>query len=369
MALAASALHCAAPLNPYPFPLLIFMDRKGWIVVIACVLLMGVNWYYIQENQKLAQAEAARKQEQQAEAAKKAESAAPAAPSPSAATPAAATPAPAAAPEAPAETHSLKAGSVTFELTSKGAGIARAVLGGTDDVTLNQHALEPIGALRREASGVDAIAYKLTAKDASSSTFEGTSADGIVFTKKYSLADGKDSDEHLINLAITFKNTGTAQHRSEEYYLYAGASSALKHDDARYEGFFWNDAGNADYHMADYYAKGWFSDPKTEFRQSFSGLRYGGVMGRFYTHIVTRIAERDAPGKFWSSRRALGTPIDAAHKDKKDIVDHAFEASVGLPPVDLAPGASHTETYQIYLGPKEYDRLSKIGRQRSYAMF
>ncbi len=349
------------------------MDRKGWIVVIACVVLMGLNWHYMQENQKIAQAEVARKQQAEA-AAKAAEAPAATTPAaPNAAMTAATTPAaaatPAPAPETPAETHALTAGNVTFELTSKGGGISHAVLGGTDHVTLNQNALEPIGALRRQPDGKDAIAYKLTAKTGTSATFEGTSAEGVVVTKTYSLTDGKDSDEHLINLNITLRNTGVAQHRSEEYYLYTGASSPLKHDDARYEGFFWNDRGDADYHMADYFAKGWFSDAKTEFRQSFEGLKYTGVMGRFYTHIVTRMADKMAPAKFWSSRRKLDKPIDAAHAGKTDIEDHAYEAAMGLPTVDLAPGASHTENYQIYLGPKEHDRLSKIGEQRSYAMF
>lgn len=343
------------------------MDRKGWIVVIACVILMGLNWHYMQENQKLAQAEAARVQ------AEKAKQAAGTTPKPAEATAAAAAPAVApdkpAIPEVPEEKHELKAGSVTFELSSKGGGIARAVLGGTDQVTLNKNAPEPIGALRREPAGLDAIAYKLTAKSDKSATFTGTSAEGIEVTKTYTLTEGNESDAHLIDLKITLKNTGAAQHRSEEYYLYAGASSALKHDDARYEGFFWNDAGDADFYQADYFAKGWFSDAKTEFRQTFGALRYAGVMGRFYTHLVTRVEGKDAPGKFWASQRKLAQPIDAAHAGKTDIQDHAIDAALGLPVVDLAPGASQSETYQIYLGPKEYDRLSKIGRQRSFAMF
>lgn len=339
------------------------MDRKGWIVIIACVILMGVNLYHVQENQKI---EAARKQ---AEAAQKAAEA-PALPAAAVPTPAAAaTPAAPVAPAEPEEKHTLTSGSVTYELSSKGGGIARAVLAAKDRVTLNTNGLEPIGALRREAAGQDPVAYKLTAKSDKSATFEGTTAEGIVVTKTYTLTEGKGSDEHLINLTITLKNTGAAQHRSEEYYLYAGASSALKHDDARYEGFFWNDRGDADHHLSDFYAKGWFSDAKTEFRQSFEGLQYTGVMGRFYAHIVTRQGEKIAPGKFWSTRRKLAKPIDAINEGKADIEDHAYEASMGLPTIDLAPGASHTENYQIYLGPKEYERLGKIGEQRGKVMF
>jgi len=343
------------------------MDRKGWIVVITCVILMGLNWHYMQENQKLAQAEAARVQADKEK--KAAETTAKPAETTPATVPAATTPTKPAAPEAPEEKHELKAGSVTFELSSKGGGIARAVLAGTDQVTLNKDAPEPIGALRREPAGLDPITYKLTAKSDKSATFEGTNADGIAVTKTYTLTEGDESDEHLIELTITLKNTGTAQHRSEEYYLYGGASSALKHDDARYDGFFWNDAGDADYEVASYFSGGMFSSAPAEFKQSYNALRYAGVMSRFYTHIITRTGERDAAGKFWSARRKLAQPIETKDADNAKIEDFAYDAAIGLPTIDLAPGASHSETYQIYLGPKEYDRLSKIGKQRSFAMF
>ena len=159
------------------------MDRKSWIIVTLCVILMGVNWHYMQENQKLAQAEAARTQ---AEKAKNAPAAAaittPTAPGAAPSATATTTPA---APNVPAvvnvpeEKHALKTGSVTFELTSRGGGIARAVLAGTDKVTLNTNGLEAIGALRRDAAGLDALAYKLTAKSEKSVTFEGTTTEGI----------------------------------------------------------------------------------------------------------------------------------------------------------------------------------------------
>ncbi len=344
------------------------MDRKSWIIVTLCVILAGVNLYYVQENQKLAQAEAARIRQEQA-AKKAAEKPA----APTAATPApGTTPAAPAAPvvaEVPVQTHSIKVGTVTFELTSKGGGIARAVLAGTDQVTLNKNGLEAIGALRREAAGLDALAYKLTEKSDKSATFEGTTAEGIVVTKAYALTEGEASDEHLIDLKITLKNTGTAQHRSEEYYLYAGAATAAKHDEDRYNGFFWNNSGDEDHHLSKYFGKGFFSEAPTDYRHSYNALRYAGVMSRFYTHIITRIAEKDAPAKLWAGRRKLAEPIDAANAGKAEIEDFTYDASIGLPVVDLAPGATVTENYQIYLGPKEYDRLSKIGKQRSAAMF
>jgi YidC/Oxa1 family membrane protein insertase len=358
------------------------MDRKGWIVIIMCIILMGVNFHFMQENQKLEAekqrvAEVAKKKAQE-EAAKAAGSQTPAANAgtPAASAAAGTTPAAPAAAAVPEQKHSITSGSVTYEFSTKGGGITRAVLAGNDHVTLNEHALEPIGALRREPAGVDTLTYQMVEKSERHAAFEGTSTEGVRVRKTFTLTEGKGSDEHLLALSITLTNTGTAQHRSEEYYLFAGASTALKHADEMHQGFFWNDKGNADHHLASYYAKGWFSEAAREFRQSYGALRYGGVMSRFYTHILTRITDdKGAAAKFWSSRRKLPLPLDHGNGASEGVEDYAYEAAMSLPLVDLAPGASVTEQYQIYLGPKEYKRLADIderedGRdwQRRYTM-
>ncbi|MBL9132614.1 MAG: YidC/Oxa1 family insertase periplasmic-domain containing protein [Verrucomicrobiaceae bacterium] len=347
------------------------MDRKGWIVITLCIILMGVNFHYMQENAKVAQQQAEEAKKKADESKKNAPAAPEAAvPAPAAAgqpaTAATTTPPASAVPE---QKHQFTSGSVTYHFTNKGGGIERAVLAGTDHVTLNEHAQESIGALRREAGGLDGIAYTMKDAGAKSVTFEGTSAEGIRVTKVWSLTEGAEGDEHLLDLKITLTNTGTAQHRSEEYYLFAGASTALNHGDDRYQGFFWNNGGSAKYEWSSYLAGGTFSSAKPDYRQSFDKLRFGGVMSRFYTHILTRVSDRDAPGKVWTTRRQLPKPLDPAKAGDSTVIDYATEAAMSLPTVDLAAGASVTEHYQMYLGPKEYHRLSKIGKQRHFAMY
>ncbi len=343
------------------------MDRKGWIVIITCILLMGVNFYYMQENQKLVAAQrTAEEAKKKAEAPQEAAAATPEAAKPTAQVAAA-------VPSTPEQRHTLKTETVSYELSTKGGGIARAILGATDHITLNEHALEPIGAIRREPAGADVITYQMLEQSDRSVSFEGTTTEGIRVKKTFTLTEGAASDDHLLNLTVTLTNTGTAQYRSEEYYLFAGASTALNHADERYQSFFWNDNGNADYKISSYYGKGWFSEAATEFRQSYANLRYAGVSSRFYSHILTRTTDdKGVPAKFWSSRRRLATPL-AGHPQNAAIEDYAYEGSMSLPAIDLAPGASKTETYQVYLGPKEYHRLKKIDeetdRQRRYAMF
>ncbi|MBK8093251.1 MAG: membrane protein insertase YidC [Verrucomicrobiaceae bacterium] len=350
------------------------MDRKGWIVIIMCIILMGVNVYYMQENQKLAAAAAEQQRSADEKTKKQTAAESPAAAATTAVTTTAAVPA---APTTPEQKHTITTGSVTYHFTTRGGGIEKAILAGTDQVTLNGHAQEPIGALRREPAGADNITYTMKEPTATGVSFEGATSEGVQVTKTYKLTQGQAADEHLLDLTVTLTNKGAAQHRSEEYYLFAGAAAALNHADERYQGFFWNDKGNANYKLSTYYAKGWFSAGVTEFRQSFPELIFGGVMSRFYTHILTRTTDdKGAPAKLWSSRRKLPQPLDHAHQGDASIEDFAYEASMSLPVIDLAPGASKTESYQIYLGPKEYHRLKSIDKRadnldfnRSHAMY
>jgi YidC/Oxa1 family membrane protein insertase len=328
---------------------------------------MGVNWWYASKNMEAVKREAAAKM-----------AAAPAvAPPPANALPAEAAPArtntPAASTTAPSATqeekHELKVGSVTYQMTTRGGGIQRAVLLAHDQVDLNRHAVEPVGALRREASGTDQTPYRIISKDSKQVTFQGVTPDGIEVTKTYRVTEGKGSDEHLLALTLTLKNTGAAQHKFDEYYLYAGAAASLRPDEVIYPGFFWNNAGDEDHKDVTFFKGGMMSSEKGEFRGSYEKLRWGGVMDRFYAHIISTKENVDQPGKLWASR------LQVSHKNDefKDVAgadaDYAAQGAVGLPVVDLAPGATQKLEYEIYLGPKEYHRLRDIGWQRSYVMF
>lgn len=354
------------------------MDRKAWIIISLCLVGMAVNMYYSTQQQaaKVVAAEKAA-----AEAAAQAEANPVTAPAPAETS---GTPSPAtsgavdakspatttmSAPAANEQTHTISAEGVEFVFGTRGGGVKLARLATHDNVILNERGSEAVGALRREAAGVDAIAYTMSAKSATGVTFEGVSSEGIRVTKAYELSEGEEGDSHLLDLTLTLTNTGEAHHRSEEYYLYAGVAASLRPDEIRKPGVFWNEAGDADYKDTGWFAGGWFSDSKSEFRESYSELRYGGVMSRFYANILTRTTTREAPGKVWARR----VPIDHSHDEFSELSsaskDFGVEGSVGLPTVDLAPGASVTETYEVYLGPKEYHRLRDIEKQRAFVMF
>ena len=133
------------------------MDRKAWIVVTLCALLMGLNAWYVSKHSahqaQVASEEAARKA---AEAAKT--------PAPTATAPAVVTAGAPAVPGAPAamveETKELTAGNAKFVITNLGGGVKQAVLSGSDHVVINELGKDPIGALRRDVKTKDATIYK-----------------------------------------------------------------------------------------------------------------------------------------------------------------------------------------------------------------
>lgn len=353
------------------------MDRKAWIIVTLCGALMALNFWYMQKEtaykQKIAQEQLNR---EKAEKAAKAQTSATAT---STATPSAgAVTAPAAGEKdatkgAPEQTRELKAGSVTYVLTTQGGGIKTAVLAAQDQVILNQHGKDAIGAFRREANTADGIVYTIVEATDKAVTFEGTdSVAGLGVRKSYMLSSGEGADPHLLNLTVTVTNQGNAQHVSDAHSLYAGAAASLQPDDILHPAVFWNDTGDANQHDTTWFDGGMFGSAQKEFKQEFAQLRFGGVMSRFYVNMLslkTTIGVDAPAGRMWAERFLIPHTDDKWTGTTVGNKDYAIEGAMSLPKIDLAPGASKSFEYELYLGPKEYHRLSALGDLRTGIMF
>ena len=336
------------------------MDRKGWIVVIFCCIGIALNAYYGSQRQPLPPAKPAiaapGSQAQPAGASEKIS----AAPDASKAQAAAATS------RKPAQEHRLVSSQVTWHFSSQGGGIAKVELGGRDQITLNQHGQEAIGALRREATGRDELDYSIASKDDQHISYQSTTPDGIEVRKTWKL-DPKDS--HLVTLQLELTNRSDKSHRSEEWHLYSGAANSMSPAEALKPSYFLNDAGDTQQHTTDNFAGGMFSQEKAEMRSSHTRLRYSGVMSRFYTQILSHEARTDAPGKVWAARVRINHANDQFKNTSGADNDYAIESAMSLPPVELAAGKSQSLSYSLYAGPKEYGRLAALGGQRDSVRF
>lgn len=344
------------------------MDRKAWIVVTLCALLMGLNAWYVSKHSahqaQVASEEAARKA---AEAAKT--------PAPTATAPAVVTAGAPAVPGAPAamveETKELTAGNAKFVITNLGGGVKQAVLSGSDHVVINELGKDPIGALRRDVKTKDATIYKFVESTPKQVVLEGVTPDQLLIRKTFSLSEGEVRDDHLLKLQITVTNQGAVQHTSDQHYLYTGAAASLVPNDIVHPGVFWNDSGDADYHDTMWFGGGIFSSEKAEANLNLGQLRYGGVMSRFHVSLISLITKptEEKPGRVWAERFL----VDHSNDKFKDVsgatTDYGIHGTMSLPRLDIAPGGTQTIDYEVYLGPKEYHRLAKLGGQRTGIMF
>ncbi len=177
------------------------MDRKAWLIVTLCGALMALNFWYMQKEtaykQKIAQEKLER---EKAEKAAQGPSASAPAASAAAGTAAAPAPAEAASKGAAEQTRELKSGSVTYVLTTKGGGIKKAVLAAQDQVVLNLHGKDAIGAFRRDANVTDDITYSVVEATDQAVTFEGVdTVSGLGVRKTYALTTGEGSEKDTLS--------------------------------------------------------------------------------------------------------------------------------------------------------------------------
>lgn len=344
------------------------MDRKAWIVVTLCCTLMGINLWQMSEQKARQKAyEAAHPA-----APKAPDAATPAAAAPGATATPGAAPAPGSAAALPEETRDLKVGSVDYVLSTKGGGVKVAKLAAQDQVVLNNLGKDAIGAFRREAKIVDETPYKIVESTDKTVTFEGTTAENLLIRKTFTVTEGPGSDPHLLKMALTLTNKGTAAHKSDQHYLYAGAAASLSPGDLVPTAAFWNNGGDSAEKLSTSFGAGFFNAATTEFVGGpYNDFRFGGVSSRFYAHIISTTEQPgvQVQGRLWAEAFLVDHSNDTFKEHSSAKTDHGIQGAIGLPPVDLAPEASKTFNYEIYLGPKEYHRLSELGRHRDDVMF
>ncbi len=268
--------------------------------------------------------------------------------------------------------------------TNLGGGIAEAEPLGKEhlaedgvNVELNHAGLIPIGALSARAGEDATLPYEGT-QEGNTVRYTRTEPSGLKITKEYTLDyQGDEKQIPAVRLTVTFTNTG-AQPVHDPYYIYAGSAAPIhRRDQPQYLAYDWLADGK--YRTAN--AMGF--DPGRvpllgyETRQGRDVITQGigkaawvAVKDQFYTTIVAPIpaiiGEEPAAREVWARRFDLTRkPDEIAHNAP---VLHGLDAALGMPALDLAPGATSAQTFQIYAGPKYYSRLEKLGHQEQEVM-
>ena len=342
------------------------MDRKAWIALTICGILLALNFHYMGKNEearRIAEAERLEKEEAQNAAE---EAANPTKPDSPEATPNT----PAEAPAAPAKTVTLTTDTNIFTLSSKGGGIAqnellkeKAVFG-DGNVTMNDLGVLPIGTLTRlSGDSLEKGNYQVTAESADSITFTGQTSNNLTATKTWSRVTEGPGADHRISYSLTLTNNTEAEISLGDVAIFNG-SSAPVHADERpnYLNFFWNENGNFDSETHGYFSKMFGADP-TEFRQTFTkGTDFAGVENQFFATIVT--PKEPYPATYRVVEKSI--PTNEARGGDEEL--NSFHTYLSLRDEAIPAGQSRTFVYDIFMGPKNNSLIRSLEGEKDGVM-
>jgi len=348
------------------------MDRTSWIGVLACLgLLFAWGFWNAKETAKRADEERTRAAEagetaaaEEANKPKVAQTFAPETSEEPTATELSPTRSVA------ATTHVIENNLVRFIFTNQGAGISTAELKeypknvGVDDlVSINAVGKAAVGALSTGHDAFDTTNWEVKSTTETAVTYETVTPEGFAINKTFTLAD-EETDPHKVKLSMTIKNAAETPLVLEGKYFYLGSASPLHLNEWSMQiGMFWMESdGDFEYETVDHYGGrkvlGIFGKneiPSDSF--ALDSLKWAGVNDQFFTTIA--IPEASYPAELWGSRIPVIVEDDAEASAKKRMA--AAEGAIGLPKLTMNPGDQQTLNYDIYLGPKEYSRITGLG--------
>lgn len=330
-------------------------DRKTWIVVIACSILLALNVYFAPkkplpvEKEVVPESVAAPTDlENPAEEAMGSLSVV--------------------EPEAQQEEKltTLETEETTFTFTSIGGGLKYAEVKNANEgtegpVRLNRHGSSAIGSVAEGPDRVEGISYQLIEGESvagKSLVYQGRLPSGLIAKKTWSLVDSDvPGSPYLLDFKLQLENGTDHSLNLENYSLFLGAAAPLEQNErGEQTGAVVRDGGDFDSTSPAAFAKGWFGMKKaqTTITVPIVKAEYAGVVDQFYASIV-KPAE---PGEslIWSKTG------NVVLKEGAPAVK-SIRAGLRLPMVVLSPGENRGISYQVFTGPKQNGMLRKMGEE------
>ena len=349
------------------------MDRQAWIAVTLCVLgLIGWQFYMASFPPPPAQPRPAEATPSPGPALEASASPPPVAAQPAEAS-AAAPPPGEPAPSFEEKIETLRNGDVELRLTNRGGGISEAHLlnhkaeNGEGVVVLNSKEHLPIGAIV-EQPGSSALAEFTPARQPDGSVqFERATPDGLAVRKRFAFPQTTaKKDNFVAEMQIEFRNNGAQPLNQPGYFLGLGSTAPVHPNDMTvYTRMVWyvNDkvkAIDVEWFPTQTYPLVGIEkrEAKSTYLENLSGADWAGMSNQFFTTLLTPLTAKGT--QVWAR------PFDVKHSGPQKLV--GIEGAMGMPAFQLQPGQTNTLSFQIYAGPKLYNRLAKLGHDEAEIM-
>jgi len=355
------------------------MDRKAWIVVVACVAALGLwQWayvaYYAPTPEQLAEQRRAAEAVQAAAAPAPVTEAKTAAAAPASPAAAAIPPAPA-EPSVPREIRTVTSGLADFRFASDVGGIVSVELldhlgENGANVAVNIPQALPIGSLA-EAPGVALGGFSPIPGGApNEAVFVRDLPDGLQIRKTYTVSEAdQGKGNYVVNLDLDFTNPGATPLQRDSFYISTGGAAPVHSTDMPiYTVFDWYRDGKATFIDVNWFNASSIPLTGIELRaaenfyeQKVENIIWAGTKNQYFVSIVA--VTSGAPGTAVWARR-----LDLLHGGKAEKKVFGIEGALGLPGFRLEPGQTKSWTFQIYTGPKDLGRLSVLGQGEQEVM-
>jgi len=342
-------------------------DRKTWIVVALCMIILGVNFHYASKNREaLAKAENERHQQELA--------AMPPAPAAGDVKPGdPATPGDKATLSPPVEPQpAAKEVLVTFDtptavftLSSFGGGVKTAEMkeqtGALGPVKLNRDGLAPIGALTIGVDSFESTVYQYVeaeSKPGEMAVFRGKTDSGLIVTKTWSVRKEGAGAGFQLDLVLELKNAAGKSVPLNPYGLFLGSASPVGENEKN-EGtqFLYHDKGSISFVSTASFMPSMFGmkSGKDLVTSTATSLEYAGVTDQFFATVL-RPAE---PGTsvMWTKPGWL-----QLNANKKPVM--SLHGGFSLPQIEIPKDETRAYSYRLFAGPKINSMLRQMENEQ-----
>ncbi|HEX8296640.1 MAG TPA: membrane protein insertase YidC [Chthoniobacteraceae bacterium] len=354
------------------------MDRKGIIAVtLSVITLFAWTFYNQREMDKAAAYQRSIAQEAQRVKAEE-EARNPPAPVPAAEVPA--VPSIPAAPVVEEKTQNFNTAAVDYTFSNLGGGISRALLRSHEaergqKMVMNEFGAIPIGAITEVAGEGARTPFNLQIDPATGViSFERIDARQLKTEKKFTLPNaGAQLEDYVVQLDVSFTNQSSAPIALPGYFVHTGSAAPVHQDDlVTYTGV---KAAGGKFIDASWFASGgflfWSHPDRPVYTESRPNSAWLGVANQYFTTIVTpRVTSQDSAEQakqrgnaVWARRLTIpDANWKASGRSSANVTEHyGVDGALGMPGFSLEAGKTFSQSFTIYSGPREYQRLAKLG--------
>jgi YidC/Oxa1 family membrane protein insertase len=186
--------------------------------------------------------------------------------------------------------------------------------------------------------------------------------------KRFSFAPTTEKkDNYIAEMQVDFRNEGAAPYTSADYFVALGSTVPLHANDMTvYTRLVWFVNGKTKSTDVNWFPAQSYPiigvekrGPKDVFEERIGGADWAAMSNQFFTTVMTPLTAK--------ASHVWARPFDVKNPEGTNPL-LGLEGAMGMPGFQLQPGQTNSLRFQIYAGPKIYNRLAKLEHDEAEIM-